>query len=174
MAEGNQNAVKEALYCRDAYVRPGEEAAYREMIDQLFAELIPDGALELLFASEIVTASWRLRRCGLAEGNLVDQTLIDPMEDEAFEKKQRAIDHARAQAHNIIQRSMAELRKLQTERATRRELEMTHTESVLVDSQKVSKNIHAYDERREKTAKRAHKAMKADLDRQLHELKNAA
>jgi len=152
MTEGNQNAVKEGLYTRDAYVRPGEEADYTKMIEEMFADLQPVGALEITFAGEIVTASWRLRRCGLVEGNLVDQTLIDPMEDEVFEKKQRAIDRARAHALNIVHRSLAELRKLQTERATRRELSITHEESVLVDTQKVSRSIYAASarERRER------------------------
>ena len=165
MTEGNQNAVKEGLYTRDAYVRPGEEADYKEMIDQLFAELIPEGALELIFASEIVTATWRLRRCGLSEGNLVDQTLIDPMEDEVFEKKQRAIDRARAQAHNIIRRSMDELRKLQTERATRRELEINHVESALVDSQKVGRNVETADARRVRMQKRTDQIILDQIER---------
>lgn len=163
MTEGNQNAVKEGLFTRDAYVRPGEEADYTKIIDEMFADLLPEGALEMAFVSEIVTASWRLRRCRLAEGNLVDQTQIDPMEDEAFDKKQRAIDRARAHALNTVRRSLAELRKLQTERATRRELQLNHEESVLVDSQLVSRNIHAWTARDEKSRERMRKAHEEEL-----------
>ena len=165
MLENNRNAVKEGLYTRDAYVRPGGENAYREVIDQIMTDLLPEGALEMIFTGEIIHATWRLRRCGLAEGNLADQTLIDPMEDEVFEKKQRAIDRARAQAHNILRRSLAELRKLQTERATRRELEHQHAESVAVDSQKVSKNILAAAARDVRLEKRMDEADRITVDR---------
>ena len=161
----NQNALKEGLYTRTAYIRPGEEAEYEQYFDKIFTDLLPEGALETMFATEIVNATWRLRRCQITEGNLADQTLVDPMEDEVFEKKQRAIDRARAQAHNIIRRSMAELRKLQTERATRRELEIDYAESVLVDTQKVARNINAACVREEKMDKRLQKAQLEELDR---------
>ena len=163
-AASSRNAVKEGLYTRDAYIRPGEEDAYQDVIDRIFTDLLPEGALEMIFASEIVNATWRLRRCGIVEGNLADQTLIDPMEDEAFEKKQRAIDRARAQAHNIIRRSLSELRKLQTERSTRRELEVNHEESVLVDFQQVARHIEAKVVRDEKWQKRLEKAQKEELE----------
>ncbi|MDE3197586.1 MAG: hypothetical protein KGN84_14645 [Acidobacteriota bacterium] len=154
----NRNAVKEGLYTRHAYIRPGEEAAFQQIIGEIYTDLQPEGALEELFAHEIAAATWRLRRCGLVEGNLAEQTLIDPMEDEAFEKKQRSIDRARAHAHNVIRRSLAELRRLQTERATRRELEITHEESVLVDTQKVSRSIEAKAARDEIMHNRVRKA----------------
>ena len=169
-APANQNAVKTGLYTRDAYIRPGEEAAFQQVIDKIFTDLDPQGAMEQVFASEIVTATWRLRRCGLVEGNIACQTYTDPMEDEAFEKKQRSVDRARAAAHNIIRRSLAELRKLQTERATRRELEITYEESVLVDTQKVARQIEAATVRQERMHKRVEKARSESLDNMLREI----
>lgn len=150
---------------RDAYVRPGEEGTYEEFAEKILTDLLPDGALEMLFATEIVNATWRLYRCQLAEAQLADQTLIDPMLDEEFEKKQRAIDRARAQAHIIIRRSMAELRKLQTERATRRELEIHYPESVLVDTQRVARNVEAACVREDHMARLEQKAQFDELDR---------
>jgi hypothetical protein len=41
--------------------------------------------------------------------------------DEIFEKKQRSVDRARAQANLNLRRSINELRRLQTERAIRNE-----------------------------------------------------
>jgi uncharacterized protein YecA (UPF0149 family) len=41
------------------------------------------------------------------------------MVDDLAEKKQVSVDRARAQSHNILRRSLAELRKLQTERTLR-------------------------------------------------------
>ena len=157
-AISSQNAVKEGLYTREAFIRPGEEAEYEKLFDRFMTDLLPDGILENVFVTEIVNATWRLRRCALVEGRMADRSLFDPMEDEGSEKVQRSVDRARAQSHNIIRRSMAELRKLQTERATRRELEVTHAESVLVDSQKVERNV---------TAKSVREATMQKLDQEL-------
>jgi len=164
-AISSQNAVKDGLYTREAYIRPGEEAEYEKLVDRFLTDLLPQDTLEIVLVSEIATATWRLRRCNLVEGHMVDQSLFDPMEDPALEKKQRAVDRARAQSHIIIRRSMAELRKLQTERATRRELEINHAESALVDTQQVSRNIEAKVVRDEKWRKRMQKAEKEELER---------
>ncbi len=100
-------------------IEVGEQADYAQTRAALMAELAPQGILEQAFADEIMTATWRLRRCGLLEAALP----ID--DDEAFEKQQRSIDRARAQAHRILRSSMAELRALQTERYIRRDLNIT-------------------------------------------------
>ena len=164
-AISSQNAVKDGLYAREAFIRPGEEAEYEELFDNLVTDLLPEGTLENVFVSEIANATWRLRRCALVEGRMADRSLFDPMEDEGSEKVQRSVDRARAQSHNIIRRSMAELRKLQTERATRRELEINHAESALVDSQKVARNIEASFNRNEKLRKREEEAHEEELER---------
>ena len=57
-----------------------------------------------------MTATWRLRRCRLLEQDLTA---------EAPPHEQTSIDRARAQSHNLLRRSLAELRKLQTERTIR-------------------------------------------------------
>jgi uncharacterized protein YchJ len=41
------------------------------------------------------------------------------MVDEDLEKQQKSVDRARAQSHNILRRSIAEVRKMQTERVAR-------------------------------------------------------
>ncbi len=61
-------------------------------------------------------ANWRLRRCGILEYDLA--RACDPAPD-AQTAIQKSIDRARAQSHNILRRSLAELRRLQTERHTR-------------------------------------------------------
>ena len=99
---------------------------------------------------------------------MVDRSLLDPMEDDGGEKVQRSVDRARAQSHTIIRKSMAELRKLQTERATRRELEHCHAESALVDSQQVARNIEAKVVRDEKWRKRMEKSEIEELERISH------
>jgi hypothetical protein len=62
-------------------------------------QLAPEGPLEDTFADEIIHAAWRLRHCA---------------EDD---------DKTRNFAHRILRTSMAELRRLQTDRQIRHELE---------------------------------------------------
>jgi hypothetical protein len=70
---------------------------------------------------EIRRATWKLRRCAQVEANLArsagDDT-PDPLEsdDTRAEKIQRSLDRARAQAHRLLHKSTAELRRLQTDR----------------------------------------------------------
>jgi hypothetical protein len=101
------------------------------------SELAPKGILEETFADEVMTATWRLRRCGVLEAALAAaDSMNDSMNDDAFEKKQKSIDRARAQAHRILRRSIIELRALQTERYIRRDLEITENIG-LADSAKI-------------------------------------
>jgi len=70
-------------------------------------------------------AHWRLRRCRILEAALAAQaTEDDSLDDAAIEKRQKSIERAIAQAHTVLRRSMAELRKLQTERHTRTECDI--------------------------------------------------
>ncbi|HZL57289.1 MAG TPA: SEC-C metal-binding domain-containing protein, partial [Bryobacteraceae bacterium] len=53
-----------------------------------------------------------------------------------LEKQQKSVDRARAQSHNILRKSMAELRKLQTERQIRLQLEIDEP-SGLADTRQI-------------------------------------
>jgi hypothetical protein len=121
-AASSRNAITSGLFAGRDFVRPEETAAWTELWASLMVELHPANALEEVFVCEIISASWRLRRCATAEAALAAGAEMDPMLDEACAAKQRSIDRARAQAHNILRRSMAELRRLQTDRITRSEL----------------------------------------------------
>ncbi|HEY2123959.1 MAG TPA: hypothetical protein VGG94_00735 [Chthoniobacterales bacterium] len=81
----------------------------------MFLELDPAGLLEQTLASEITGASWRLRRCSAAEGELADYAEQDPLLDESKDKTRRSIDRARAAAHSILHRCLNQLRKLKSE-----------------------------------------------------------
>jgi hypothetical protein len=96
------------------FILEGEDEEYAQTFTALMAEIAPDGILEQTFATEIMGASWRLRRCRILEFDLARSA-----EPDAEAAIQTSIDRARAQSHNILRRSMAELRKLQTERQTR-------------------------------------------------------
>jgi hypothetical protein len=79
--------------------------------------------MEQILAEQIYRAAWRLRRCGEVESRMVirlnDDTFIeDPMEAPSpnCERIQHNVDRARAQAHRLLHKCTAELRKLQAER----------------------------------------------------------
>ena len=115
----SQNALTHGLFAARDFIRQGEEPEYAEILQSVTAQLLPDGIIEQTFAAEIVGATWRLRRCRMVEQSLSADATLDPMTDEGLDKQQKSVDRARAQSHNILRRSLAELRKLQTERAAR-------------------------------------------------------
>jgi hypothetical protein len=137
-AASSRNAVTLGLYTRQDYVKPEERALYKDFCETMFAELSPEGLLQQALVAEITGAAWRLRRCSAAEGDLADYAKQDPLLDESTEKARRSIERARAQAHSIMHRSINQLRKLQTERITRREREAP-ADAGLADYQKVKK-----------------------------------
>src|SRR5580700_9005582 len=98
------------------FIREGEQKEYTRTLRSLMAELSPEGVLEETFAAEIMGAHWRLRRCRLVESSFAGSAVLDPMVDDLTEKEQKSVDRARAQSHNILRRSISELRKLQKQR----------------------------------------------------------
>jgi len=107
-----------------SFIRPGEERDYIELRAELRGRFTPADILEEALVDEIHRAIWRLRRCARVEAELGplfvgDHIIHDPMEatNEPVERIQLTIDRARAQAHRILHRCTAELRKLRTERA---------------------------------------------------------
>ncbi len=124
-ATSSKNAITHGLFAADDVIRPGEEAFYAELAQDVHNDLAPEGALELNLADEIHRAMWRLRRCGLVEGRMKTQAPVDadpdadPIEHESTARLQLSVDRARNQAHRLLHKCTAELRKLQTERQFR-------------------------------------------------------
>jgi hypothetical protein len=129
-ATSSQNGVKLGLFASRDFVRPEEQQAYADLNAELLRDLAPVGVLERNLVDEIRRAMWRLRRCGDVEANLILRLddhrgyVFDPMEavDPAAEKIQRSVDRARAQAHRLLHKCTAELRRLQTDRHFAQEL----------------------------------------------------
>lgn len=126
----SRNALTSGLFTLRDFVRPGEHAEYTDLRASLHAELNPAGVLEETFASAIVGAAWRLRRCSLVEAGMAENSspdleaapTLDPMQDETASRIQQSVNRARSHAHNILHRSLAGLRRLQTERTIRDEI----------------------------------------------------
>ena len=120
-AKSSRNAIRTGLYAARDFVRPEEEEEYAKTLIRLMDELTPEGTMEQTFATEIMGATWRLRRCRLVEEafSCLEDLDFDPMVDERTEKQQKSVDRARAQSHLILRRSIAELGKLQSARHLR-------------------------------------------------------
>ncbi len=113
----SRNAVKNGLFAAHDFIREDEFAEYSETQTSLYRELSPVGHLEIALVDEVVSASWRLRRCRLVEAT---HGLTD---DESVAETLQSVGRARSHAHNTLRRSLAELRKLQTERSIRFEID---------------------------------------------------
>jgi len=116
----SSNTTPNGLYAARDFIREGEEGEYTDTLIALMAQLEPVSIVEEVFATEIMGATWRLRRCRLVEEAFgsIDDLDFDPMMDERTEKQQKSVDRARAQSHLILRRSLAELKKLQKGRAS--------------------------------------------------------
>jgi hypothetical protein len=120
-AKSSRNSIRTGLYAARDFIRPEEEEEYAQTLIKLMDELTPENSVEQTFATEIMGATWRLRRCRLVEESFsfLDDLDLDPMIDKKTERQQKSVDRARAQSHLILRRSLAELCKLQSLRQLR-------------------------------------------------------
>jgi hypothetical protein len=179
-ARSSRNALTLGLFTMNDFVRDDEAEDYTKICTSLWRELTPEGTLEQNFTTEIVSATWRLRRCRMADEALGLISIDDPMLNPATEKQQKSVDRARAQAHNVLRRSIAELRALQTERTIRLHLDvqesipgLTNTRQLLqalkVDNalNKNSKPASQQEKPKEEDPAAVLEALMAAADRQL-------
>jgi len=126
----SRNAFASGLFTARAFVRPEEREEFETTRASLWHEINPEGIIEETLATAILTATWRLRRCGLAEANLAATSPVDPMqadpaageEEAGAVRTQLSVDRARSHALTQLRHSLAELRRLQTEKAIRHEI----------------------------------------------------
>jgi hypothetical protein len=138
-AKSSQNAVSLGLFTKQNCVQPEEREEYHNLYNALWRDLSPIGAMEELFATEIIRGAWRLRRCAMVEATLASYAsqknraaheedngkdvpyrgTCDPMIYDYTAGTQVAVDRARTQAAGAMRRATADLRRLQTERLFR-------------------------------------------------------
>ena len=149
-AKSSKNSVTLGLFSGD-FIRPGEESAYASLNAALLHDLAPVGILENVLVDEIQRATWRLRRCGEVESHLVlrlndgGNYILDPMEanNPNTEKIQKSADRARSQAHRLLHKCTAELRKRQAERPDAHESADAPTDSDAPAQDAASSNAEA-------------------------------
>jgi hypothetical protein len=115
-SRSSRNALSSGLFSRGDFVLPDEQAQYAEFCASFQTNLEPEGGIEQTLSAEIIHAASRMRRC-----SAVLTGSLDPMVDPAAAQTQQAVDRARNDAHRAFQRSISELRRLQTERQFRTE-----------------------------------------------------
>ena len=151
-ATSSKNSITHGLFAGD-FIRPGEQPEYSTLYLQIDLELNPTGLLEKNLVDEMLRAMWRLRRCAQLEAGFVDSLsngvdpIPDPMQNEATARLQNSVDRARAQAHRLLHRCTAELRKLPTEQQYRTEFFRPGTDNSrlgICDFRAVMKGLDEY------------------------------
>jgi hypothetical protein len=123
-ARSSRNALSFGLFTLNDFVRENEAEHYTKICTSLWTELTPEGTVEEFLTTELISSTWRLRRCRMVEEDLAEITILDPdqkdpMQDPETQKQQKSVDRARAQSHSIFHRCLNALRKVQTERGIR-------------------------------------------------------
>ena len=118
-SRSSKNRLTFGLFTISDFVREDESESYTKICTNLWAELSPAGTIEEAFTTEIMSATWRLRRCRMVEEDIAGIAILDPMQDPETAAQQKSVDRARAQSVNIMNRCINALRKLQTERGIR-------------------------------------------------------
>ena len=118
-ARSSKNRLTFGLFTISDFVREDESESYTKICTNLWAELSPAGTIEEAFTTEIMSATWRLRRCRMVEEDIAQIDILDPMQDPETAAQQKSVDRARAQSVSIMNRCINALRKLQTERGIR-------------------------------------------------------
>jgi hypothetical protein len=145
--KSSRNATKTGLFAAQDYVREGEHEEYAATQAAVRAWLSPEGFLEETYAAEIVTVTWRLRRCRVLEAGFSRRSDIELYLNNNSEHEQMPIDRARAQSHLVLRRALAELRRLQTERAIRHQLN-AEAFPALTDLKQLKTAVKAHDRER--------------------------
>jgi len=119
-ARASQNAATLGIFSTSAFIRTDEREAYNEFRAAWNARLVPDGPLEETLVGELVQAAWRLRRCTLLETASYPAATPGELDRiEELDRIQASIDRARTTAQRALQRTLHELRRMQTERQMR-------------------------------------------------------
>lgn len=96
-------------------VAPAERDLFHALRTQMLRDIQPIGALQIEFFNSALRAAWEIRRCDAAERELAahGDPLLSPS------KTIDRIYRVRRQAERTYRQALAELKKLQTDRAIR-------------------------------------------------------
>ena len=92
------------------FVLPEERDLYKLFCIRLEESSDAGDAIEECLTSEITRAAWRLRRCNIADGDVAEHSVLEPLLDTTLEKQQKldGIMNEPAPDWNEIDRQIAE------------------------------------------------------------------
>jgi len=117
-AKSSRNNTQHNLTARGLIVLPRQVPAFNELEADLRVSLVPKGAIQEIFFTRVLEASWNLHRCRLAEAELYlnsDKPEIDPLLDDHIAIKLERIQKYARQNENSLTKCLRELGKLQSE-----------------------------------------------------------
>jgi hypothetical protein len=117
-ARSSQNARKHGLTARELVVLPADREEFETLRNDLLAEIVPIGVVEVLTFNQLLHAAWNLRRIRRLEADLAAGG-ADPLTDESSARTLDRLSLYAARAERAYYRAIRELRTLQTERASR-------------------------------------------------------
>lgn len=118
-ARSSRNAIKLGLFAARLIIQPEERRTYKRFAAAWRHHAAPATPAEVLCVQQLISAAWRIRRCHIAESNLLDPDLpnqLDPMVDPRLCHIYDSIDRAQATAENCYRRAEELLKSLQTRR----------------------------------------------------------
>src|SRR6266545_83575 len=126
-ARSSQNAIKHGLTAKQVVVREDQRQEFNDLRDFMFAELAPQGAIELQTFNILMHASWNIERFRTLEADLMVNGL-DPLLDESSTKTLDRIHRYHSHALRNWHKALKELRALQSNRSLR-EMKLTEEEA---------------------------------------------
>lgn len=118
-AASSRNALKHGLTATEVVVAPGQEAEFAAYRDDLRQDLGPQGAAEMEIFNRAIHAGWNLHRIREMESAMMREGILDPLLDESETKTLDRMLRYYSLYDRIYNRSIRELRILQTNRALR-------------------------------------------------------
>jgi hypothetical protein len=122
-AKSSQNARTHGLCATDLLIATEDQDEFESMHVKLQLDIGPKGALEGALFTELVIASWQLRRIGRMETEL--STGFDSytalLDDDGVQKKLDRLGRHHTRFERTFHRSLKELKALQTNRAQKEE-----------------------------------------------------
>jgi hypothetical protein len=116
----SKNATKHCLSAGRAAVFPHEREEYGRFRVELLRSLAPVGALEEIVFEQLADAAWGLRRLRLLELEMYENSgHADPLLLDECAAAMRQLDRYRARANRSFYDAVAQLRRLQADRALR-------------------------------------------------------
>jgi hypothetical protein len=113
-----QNAVRHGLTAKHLVIRPDDQAEFDQFQADLAAELDPQGTVEALTFHELLHAAWNLQRFRRIEAELSTGDASDFFEAPNAAALDR-LSRYQTRTQRAYYKALAELRKLQTNRALR-------------------------------------------------------